>query len=48
MEKKGGKKRIKIVLKEGEKFFCLWDVDMKGDLLSQGCRRISEQPDAKV
>ena len=48
MEKKGMAAKIKIVLRDGKKFFCHWDVDIKGDLLSQGCRAISDDPDVRL
>jgi hypothetical protein len=48
MKDKDGKKRIKIVLKDGHKFFCEPDVNAKGDLYSQGCRIDTDEPDVRV
>lgn len=36
---------IKIIRKDGDKFFCRVDVDPKEDLLAQGCRKSSDLPD---
>jgi len=39
---------VKIIRKGGEKFFCDMDVNEHGDLIEQGCRRDSEDPDLFV
>lgn len=48
MKDKGVSKKVKIILKDKKKYFCHWDVDSKGDLVSQGCRLFTDEPDVRI